>query len=191
LGTTTLNHQASETMDRQSEAASSSRDRELALAARVLIGERLRCLQKFIDRQIDLDDIVLRPTAPDSRRHLFEEACELYWNELNWEQLTDEEVYAEGELTEMVFPGLLTLIDALLPRADNGEPDRDREYRDVAHDFLLWVAQRLVELRTTQPEDDSDRERLRRERTITDELVDLVAYRLYCLTEQEIERLQR
>jgi len=178
-------------MDQQSEAATSSRDRELALAARVLIAERLRCLQKFVDRQIDLDDIVLKPTAPDSRRHLFEEACELYWNELNWEQLTDEELYAEGELTEMVFPGLLTLIDALLPRADNGEPDRDREYRDVAHDFLLWVAQRLVELRTTQPEDDSDRQRLRRERTITDDLVDLVAYRLYCLTDKEIERLQR
>lgn len=177
-------------MDQQHESAGSSRDRELALAARVLIAERLRCLQKFVDRQIDLDDIVLRPTAPDSRRHLFEEACELYWNELNWEQLTDEELYAEGELTEMVFPGLLTLIDALLPRAENGEPDRDREYRDVAHDFLLWVAQRLVELRTTQPEDESDRQRLRRERKITDDLVDLVAYRLYCLTDNEIERLQ-
>jgi hypothetical protein len=168
-----------------------SRDRDHGLAARTLIEERLRCLQKFIDREIDLDDIVLKPTAPAARKHLFEEACELYWNELNWEQLTDEELHADGELTEMVFPGLLTLIDALLPRAENGEPDRDREYRDVAHDFLLWVANRLVDLRVTPPEDETDRQRLRRETEITDDLLDLVAYRMYCLTEVEIERLQR
>jgi len=178
-------------MAEQTESMDPAADRAVSIAARILIEERLRCLQKFVDRVIDLDDIVLRPTAPAARQHLFEEACELYWNELNWEQLTDEELYAEGELTEMVFPGLLTLVDALLPRADNGEPDRDREYRDVAHDFLLWVASRLVQLRTTAPEDEADRERLRREGRITDELVDLVAYRLYCLTDNEIERLQR
>ena len=178
-------------MAEQSEPTSSQRERDPGLAARILIEERLRCLQRLVAREIDVDDIVLKPTAPAARRHLFEEACELYWNELSWEQLTDEELYAEGEMTEMVFPGLLTLVDALLPRADNGEPDRDREYRDVAHDFLLWIAGRLVELRTTAPEDDADRQRLRRETRITDDLLDLVAYRLYCLTENEIERLQR
>ena len=115
------NHQAGDMMSEQSDSASMTREHALSLAARVLIEERLRCLQKFVDRKIDLDDIVLRPTAPDSRRHLFEEACELYWNELNWEQLTDEELYAEGELTEMVFPGS--------PHPDRCAPPPSRQRR--------------------------------------------------------------
>lgn len=163
----------------------------LALAARTLVQERVRALRRLVDRELDPGDLVLRPTAPDSRKHLFEEACELYWNELNWEQITDEELTDGGELTEMVFPGLLTLIDALLPRAANGEPDRGREHRDVAHDFLLWLSARLVELRSRKEEDADDRLQTRREAQITDELVDLVTYRLYSITDEEIARIKR
>lgn len=163
----------------------------LALAARTLVQERVRALRRLVDRELDPGDLVLRPTAPDSRKHLFEEACELYWNELNWEQITEEELTDGGELTEMVFPGLLTLIDALLPRAANGEPDRGREHRDVAHDFLLWLATRLVELRSRKEEDAEDRVQTRREAQITDELVDLVTYRLYSITDEEIARIKR
>ena len=106
-------------------------------------------------------------------------------------QLTDEELTDGGELTEMVFPGLLTLVDALLPRAANGEPDRGREHRDVAHDFLLWLAARLVELRSRRDEDDEERVHTRREAQVTDELVDLVTYRLYSITDEEIARLKK
>lgn len=163
----------------------------VALAARTLVQERVRALRQRVDRELDPGDVVLRPTAPDSRKHLFEEACELYWNEMNWEQLTDEELTDGGELTEMVFPGLLTLVDALLPRAANGEPDRGREHRDVAHDFLLWLAARLVELRSRRDEDDEERVQTRREAQVTDELVDLVTYRLYSITDEEIARLKK
>ena len=165
--------------------------RALGVASRTLVAERIRSLQRLVGRQLDPNDLVVRPTAPAARRHLFEEACELYWNELNWEQLTDEELVGEGELTEMVFPGLLALVDAWLPRSDNGEPDRDREHRDVAHDFLLWLAERLVELRIDRPEDAADRVRIRRATQVTDELIDLVSFRLYCLTERDIEKLTR
>lgn len=163
----------------------------VALAARTLVQERVRALRQRVDRELDPGDVVLRPTAPDSRKHLFEEACELYWNEMNWEQITDEELTDGGELTEMVFPGLLTLVDALLPRAANGEPDRGREHRDVAHDFLLWLAARLVELRSRREEDDEERAQTRREAQVTDELVDLVTYRLYLITDEEIARLKK
>ena len=163
--------------------------RHLDLAARTLVEERVRSLRRQVNRELDPDDLVLRPTAPAARRHLFEEACELYWNELNWEQLTHEELVDEGELTEMVFPGLLALVDAWLPRSDNGEPDRDRERRDVAHDFLLWLASRLVELRVQRPEDGTDRATRRREIQVTDDLIDLVTYRLYCISDGEMEKL--
>jgi len=163
--------------------------RELDLAARTLVEERVRSLRRQVKRELDPDDLVLRPTAPAARRHLFEEACELYWNELNWEHLTHEELCEEGELTEMVFPGLLALVGAWLPRAENGEPDRDRERRDVAHDFLLWLASRLVELRVGKPEDGVDRSQMQREIQVTDELIDLVSYRLYCISDGDIEKL--
>lgn len=164
---------------------------ELAVAARTLVEERLRGLRRAVGRDLAPVDVVLRPATPKVRRHLFEEACELYWNELSWEEITDEEMVDGGSLTEMVFPGLLALIDALLPRGPRGEPDRDREHRDVAHDFLLWLAARLVELRNARPEDNGDRARLRREVAVTDELIDLVAFRLYSLTSDEIARYQK
>ncbi|MFQ5747209.1 MAG: hypothetical protein ACE5HF_08335 [Gemmatimonadota bacterium] len=159
------------------------------LAAKTLVQERLRSLRRAVTRRIDLDDIVLRPTSPASRRHLFEEATELYWNEMNWEQLTEEEMCEEDELTEMVFPGLLALVDAFLPRSENGEPDRDREHRDVAHDFLTWLARRLVELRDTRPDDEAERKRVGRERKITDDLIDLIMFRLHSLTDDEVAGL--
>ena len=59
----------------------------------------------------------------------------------------------------------------------------------MAHDFLLWLASRLVELRAQKPEDGADRARIQREIQITDELIDLVQYRLYCLSDTEIETL--
>jgi hypothetical protein len=165
---------------------------ELGVAARTLIEERLRGVRRSVDRDLAPVDIVLRPTKPESRTHLFEEACELYWTELGWEEQTGEEAVGSGEreLTEMVFPGLLAFMDALLPRNTNREPDRDREHRDVAHDFLLWLAGRLVELRSARPEAPEERARLRRQEALTDELMDLVAYRLYGLTSSEVERIQ-
>lgn len=162
--------------------------RGVDLAARTLVEERVRSLRRQVSRELDPDDLILRPTSPAARRHLFEEACELYWNELNWEQLTHEERVGEDELTEMVFPGLLALVDAWLPRSENGEPDRDREHRDVAHDFLLWLASRLVELRIQRPEDGADRATIQREIQITDELIDLVTYRLYCISDGETQK---
>ena len=165
-------------------------DPELALAAKTLVQERFRGIRKAVGRRLSPGDIVLRPAAPEVRQHLLEEACELYWNELSWEEITDEELVGDEELTEMVFPGLLTLIAAFLPRSENGEPDRDREHRDVAHDFLEWLAARLVELRTAGPKSESERERIRREKAVTDELIDLIAFRLCALTSEEIATYQ-
>lgn len=158
---------------------------EHRVAARTLLEERVRALSRSVDRDLAPEDLVVRPTDPDSRSYLFEEACELYLNELSWEELTDEERIDGGALTEMVFPGLLTLLDALLPRAESGEPDRDREHRDVVHDFILWLAARLVSLRSASPSEPDERLRVRREAAIADDLLDLVLCRLYRLSEDE------
>lgn len=182
--------------DEYAEIAASSRgtrlpEGDLRVAAGTLVEERLRGVRRSVERDLEPVDVLLDSTGSDARRHLLEEACELYWNELSWEEITDEERIGEDSFTEMVFPGLLAFVDALLPRNRNGEPDRDHEHRDVAHDFLLWLAARLVELRGTEPSGTRERLRVRRERAITDELLDLVVYRLYALSDAEITRLQR
>jgi len=163
---------------------------ELALAAQTLVRERVRGIRKAVGRRLTPGNIVLHPAAEEVRQHLFEEACELYWNELSWEEITDEELVGDEELTEMIFPGLLTLVDAFLPRGENGEPDRGREHRDVAHDFITWLAARLIELRTDSPESEHDREQVRRRKAVTDDLIDLIAFRLCSLSSEEIAAYQ-
>lgn len=163
---------------------------EVAATARILLEERLRGLRKAVGRHLGPVDVVVRPAKPSVRRHLLEEACELYWNELRWEEISDEERVGDTELTEMIFPGLLALIDAFLPQATSGSPDRSREHRDVARDFLLWLAGRLVELKHASPKENGHRSRIRRELEITDELIDLVIFRVYSLTKGEIARYQ-
>ncbi len=48
------------------------------------------------------------------REHLHDAATDLYWNEIAWENLTDEERMESGLLAEMVFPGFLAFVRGLL-----------------------------------------------------------------------------
>lgn len=164
---------------------------ELAVAARTLVEERMRSVRRAVRRDVAPRDVVIRPTRRQSRDHLLREACELYWNELQWEGVAGEERVGDEEFTEMVFPGLLSLLDALLPTGVNGEPERGRERRDVIHDFLFWLGGRLVDLRGARPgAGDGDRTRIRRDTRLTDRLIDLVVYRLYGLEDEEIDRVE-
>ena len=100
---------------------------ELAVAARTLVEERLRGVRRAVDRDLAPVDIVIRSTEPSSRSYLFEEACELYWNELNWEELTEEERVSDGSLTEMVFPGLLAGFPECRVEDEDRRPEEQQE----------------------------------------------------------------
>ena len=163
---------------------------ESLVAAKTLVQERILGIQQAIKRQIGAGDLVVNRSTPDIRKHLFEEACELYWNELSWEAEAAEEMVGDDLFTEMVFPGLLTLIDALLPRSENGEPDRDHEHRDVVNDFLEWLTDRFIHLRGASSDSEDERERIRQEREVADDLIDLIAFRICSLTNDEIEICQ-
>src|SRR5262245_60167578 len=57
-----------------------------------------------------------------SRGFLREDAEELYWNELEWEKLTAEEMSKGGSaLVEYTFPGFLAFIDGLLLKQVNSD----------------------------------------------------------------------
>lgn len=123
----------------------------------------------------------------DRRRFLLEEGQELYWNELSWEEITDEERIAGGHLTELVFPGFLAFVDALLFHSSAGEPAH--AHPEIVEQILAFLGSRYVEV-TSDLEQGADSERLVWARSMTAHLIDLVLYRLYALSRSEREALE-
>ncbi|MHB1168708.1 MAG: hypothetical protein ACYC28_05440 [Longimicrobiales bacterium] len=129
-----------------------------------------------------------RPSGVTEERRTFlrEEAEELYWNELEWEKLTEEEMSQGGsELVELAFPGFLAFVDGLLLKkatSDSKVPATPRP--EVVEDVLLFLSTRYLEL---MPETDDD---ARLEREMTERLVDLVLYRLHGISVDAAARLE-
>jgi hypothetical protein len=70
------------------------------------------------------------PLPPDRVQYLLREAQDLYWNELAWEELMEEEAVVGGRLTELVFPAFLAFVDGLLlDRLPRGVPGTPRPRR--------------------------------------------------------------
>jgi hypothetical protein len=127
-----------------------------------------------------------RPSGIDAdrRKFLLEEAEELYWNELEWENLTSEEMHGGRELVEFAFPGFLAFVDGLLLKEANPDsqvPARPRP--EVVEDVLLFLAKRHLEL---LPQTD---EQSVLEREMTTRLIDLVLYRLHGIAVDRAEFL--
>lgn len=123
---------------------------------------------------------------PDRRRFLFEEAEELYWNELSWEKLTEDEGVEKGGFVELAFPGFLAFVDGLLLTevpADSLAPASPRP--EVVEDILLFLAGRCLGLA-----DETDPEAVL-EREVTLRLIDLVLYRQHGLAIEDVEGLER
>jgi hypothetical protein len=120
---------------------------------------------------------------------LVREAEDLYWNELAWEEMTNEERVAGGHLTELVFPGFLALIDGLLFESTiPSQYGSAHPHPEVVDEILLFLARRYSEA-TAGLESGADSERLVWTRALTAHLIDLVLYRLYGLTTVERECL--
>lgn len=139
----------------------------------IFVARRRARLERLLQHPL----VAPRPSGVSEERRAFlrEEAEELYWNELEWEKLTSEEMSRGGsELVELAFPGFLSFIDALLLREANARstvPARPRP--EVVEDLLMFLARRCLEL---LPHHDAHS---RLEREMTERLVDLVLYRLH------------
>lgn len=161
-------------------------------ASTLLHGRRER-LERVLERE--LGPPMIGPTgtlSTPNRAYLLDEAKDLYWNELEWEHITDEEALEQGPLTELIFPGFLAFVRGLLLREvmpDAKAPASPRP--QVVEDILEFLAGRVVELEEglTDPEADS-LERLRTERDVTSHLLDLVLYLFHQLSSGEIERVE-
>jgi hypothetical protein len=154
--------------------------------------ERREALKRRRRRLANLIGRPLLPPAPsgdlgeESRRFLLEEAQELYWNELSWEQITEEEDLGGGSgLVEFTFPGFLAFTEGLLLREvmpDSLAPARPRP--EVVEDILMFLAGRCVEL------EGKDDDGSRMEAEVTARLMDLVLYRQHGIDVEEVERLE-
>ncbi len=130
------------------------------------------------------------PLPPDRREYLLKEAEELYWNELAWEELTDEERISGCPLTELVFPGLLSFVDALMFDGESTlEPGGQAARPEVVEEILLFLAERQA-ASTEELGRGADSENLVWARVMTGHLIDLVLYRLYGLSREERESLE-
>lgn len=129
-----------------------------------------------------------RSSGLDPDRHTFlrEEAEELYWNELEWEKLTAEEMSKGGSaLVEYTFPGFLAFVDGLLLKEVNSDSPAPATPRpEVVEDVLLFLATRCLEL---LPETDPE---IALEREMTARLIDLVLYRLHGIPVDGIDRFE-
>lgn len=146
-------------------------------------------IRDLIDRPLEVPGADADPLPADRIEHLCREAEDLYWNELSWEELTDEEEISGGHLTELVFPGFLSFVEALLIEtvpADSLAPARP--HPDVVEAILAFLAERYTVL-TAELEAGADSERVVWARAMTARLIDLVLYRLYELTPAEQERI--
>ncbi len=133
------------------------------------------------------------PLSPESRDHLFGEARDLYWNELEWENLTEEEAADDGDpLIELMFPGVLAFVRGLLLRKVNADALAPAEPRpQVVLDLLAFLAGRVVELDEELSGDEVEsREQLEAELRATDRLIDLVLHRYHGLGEEDVRSLE-
>jgi len=158
-----------------------------------LLGGRRERLERLLGRKLEQPQTGPRsPLAPKIRAFLKEEAEDLYWNELEWENITDEESLEGGPLTELAFPGFLAFVRGLLlteVMPDAKAPASPRP--EVVEDILGFLAERVVELEDGLAKPDGDREdRLREELDMTSRLVDLVLFLFHELDHADIERVE-
>jgi hypothetical protein len=132
------------------------------------------------------------PLTSEGRGYLIGEAESLYWNDLEWEHITDEEALEQGRLTQLTFPGFLAFVRGLLLHEvmpDSMAPASPRP--QVVEDVLRFLTGRVVELEEGLANPlDGEGDRLRAELEVTSHLVDLVLYLLHGVSEEDIERIE-
>jgi hypothetical protein len=145
-------------------------------------------MARVLDRPLRAADSDGEPLSADRRAYYLDEARELYWNELEWENITGEERLDDGAFTELAFPGFLAFMRGLLLRESIDERGTPADPHPViVEEILSFLAGRVVtlraELRDQEPE--WDIEQSTRELNMTEPLIDLVLALLYEVTLDE------
>jgi hypothetical protein len=160
--------------------------------AKTLLTGRRERLERILGRGLQPPAGTTEPLPEETLAYLLSEAEDLYWNELEWEKLTDEEALDEGPMAELTFPGLLAYVRGLLlteVMPDSLSPANPRPKAVAA--LLEFLADRVIELEDglARP-DGSEEERLRSELDMTSGVIDRVLYAYYGLRGEDIEQIE-
>ena len=157
---------------------------------KTMIEARRQRLERILGRPLGIPSPSDGPELSEAEgEHLHDAATDLYWNDLSWETLTDEERMESGALTELVFPGFLSFIRGLLladAMPDSLAPADPRP--EVVQGVLAFLAGRVVELEEQRnTDDDEDPARTEGELAMTDRLIDLVLCQLHQIDPADVE----
>lgn len=161
--------------------------------ANTLLDARRERLERLLTRRLEAPAVEGDgPLTEEARGYLFGEAEDLYWNELEWEHITDEEALEEGPITQLTFPGFLAFIRGLLLHEvmpDSIAPANPRP--EVVQDILTFLARRVVELEDGLAEPTGgEAARMRSELEMTSRLIDLVLYEYHGVGAEDVERIE-
>lgn len=158
-----------------------------------LIDARRRRLQATVGRSLNIPEGTSEPPlTPERRDYLLGEAKDLYWNDLEWENLTGEESVEEGVLAELVFPGLLAYVRGLLvtevpPDSLAGPSPRP----EVVEGLLEFLAERTLKLETTLADGSGgERERLDGELQMTSSVLDRVLMEYHGVSPEDVGTME-
>jgi len=159
---------------------------------RTMLEARRQGLERTLGKPLETPISSAEPGLTQAElEHLHSAATDLYWNEIEWENLTDEERLDSGTLTELAFPGFLAFIRGLLlaeVMPDSLAPADPRP--EVVADVLEFLAGRVVELEEQRDTDgDEDPARTAQELLMTDRLIDLVLCQLHGIDPSDVEGL--
>jgi hypothetical protein len=149
-------------------------------------------MSRLLGRPLSVMEADEAPLTDEARAHLLEDARDLYWNELEWENLTAEEATVGGPVVQLTFPGLLAYVRGLLLAEAMPDALAPAEPRpEVVEDLARFLAHRVVELEEALAAAEVEEpERLQAELSLTDRLIDHVFYLLHALDQEEVERLE-
>ena len=163
-------------------------------SAAELIQDRRRVLQEVVGRLLPVPEGTEDPPLSSDRLdHLLDELKNLYWNDLEWENVTEEERMEGGSIPELTFPGVLALTRGLLltevPVDSSSIPEPRPE---VVEQFLQFLAGRIIELRETAtggPGEEGDRAAL--DLRMTKGLLDRVLMEYHRLSPEDVGTLEQ
>lgn len=161
--------------------------------ASTLVEARRERLERILGRSLKPPRAAAgAPLTKEAREYLTEEAKNLYWNDLEWERITDEEALEEGPIAQLAFPGFLAFIRGLLLHEvmpDSQAPASPRP--QVVEDLLEFLSGRVVELEDgLASAAKGDVQAIRGELDLTSQLVDLVLYQFHGVGPKDVERIE-
>lgn len=156
-----------------------------SISPEALLASRHAHLERLLGRRLEGEPPSCRLSA-ERRRFLREEGEDLYWNELAWSKLADDDCDMDVMPADYVFPGFLAFVEGLLRRTASGNsPEAPRAPRtEVVEDLLRFLALRRVRFREAGSDESQ------KDGEITSQLMDLVLCRYYDMSPEEIHELE-